>query len=253
MSFDQLTVQIPVHVKSSFIHDAITSLLHQPNPHFLIQIVNMTGNSLGLSAKNIDETVISKVLPLSSVINFGLANCKTKYFARLDYDDVAVYGRFEKQISFLESNPYVDILGTWAGRINEYGEEFSQSDFVIRTPLTQKEIQQKLIYGNAFVHSSVMFRVAKVAAFRYDEKILMAQDYDFWTRTCDRLGMANLPEVLTLYRRHSLQGGELNPKESAKTYQRSRLKYCVRCALSSSERRVIALRELAHFWKFSVN
>ena len=46
--------------------------------------------------------------------NFGIKVSKRKYVAQLDVDDQYHPEKLEKQIEFLEKNPYIDVLGTLA-------------------------------------------------------------------------------------------------------------------------------------------
>lgn len=58
---------------------------------------------------------------LGNALRVGVDNAKYDVVARMDSDDVAVPSRFEKQINYLNSHPYCDVVG---GQITEFiGEE----------------------------------------------------------------------------------------------------------------------------------
>ena len=77
-----------------------------------------------------------------------LKHCKTKYFARMDSDDISLPDRFKFQLNFLEKNNDIDILGTYAIDINEYEEVLRER----KVPLYNNQIINTLFYVNPMIH-----------------------------------------------------------------------------------------------------
>ena len=56
---------------------------------------------------------------------------------------VCAYHRFEKQLSVLENNSNLAVIG---GYMNEFEDETSKSIGIKKVPLSEKEIKQTIIY-----------------------------------------------------------------------------------------------------------
>jgi glycosyltransferase involved in cell wall biosynthesis len=132
-------------------------------------------------------------------LNRGLAEAGGPLLARLDADDRALPERLARQARYLEENPGIGLLGSWANRIDEDGRLRGRI-----TPATApEELARVLMRGNPFVHSSVMFRAElarRLGGFR--PAFRAAEDYDLWLRIAETAATANLPEPLVDYRWH---------------------------------------------------
>ncbi|MBT3252861.1 MAG: glycosyltransferase [Candidatus Marinimicrobia bacterium] len=143
---------------------------------------------------------------LAAALNTSLLQCTTRYYARMDSDDIALPQRFEKQISYLEAHEDVQILGGWA-------KEFSTSEGVANSvlkqmPVDQQEMQNWFHYRNPFIHSTIVFRteVFKNIGY-YDETYLTDQDLELWGRAINaNVQLANIPEVLIYFRTDNVIG-----------------------------------------------
>lgn len=136
---------------------------------------------------------------LAATLNRGIELARGTYIARLDNDDLALPHRLEKQVAFLEANPKVALLGTWAEIY--VGDE--KSGRFHRHPTESKSLKLELLFDNPFVHSSVMYRtdvVRSLGGYRVDRSKRIPEDYEFWSRISRTYELANLPEVHTVYR-----------------------------------------------------
>jgi hypothetical protein len=115
----------------------------------------------------------------------------------MDGDDVALPERFARQVAFLRAHPEVGLLGTACREISASGE-------VLRTitpPGDDRALRRVLIRTNPFTHSSMMFRRTVLdASGWYDERFVVAQDYELWLRMSRLTRLANLDEPLVLRR-----------------------------------------------------
>ncbi|MBC5992319.1 glycosyltransferase [Pontibacter cellulosilyticus] len=135
---------------------------------------------------------------ITKALNIGLSwiqnNLKVKYIARLDCGDTCRYDRFYKQISFLDNNPVVGLLGSWC--------RFESPDGRIKynyiTPVVHSQIMQEMHLRNVFIHPTVIFRSCLIEETgMYPEDYEYVEDYAFfWTMLRVSQG-AILDELLT--------------------------------------------------------
>jgi len=154
--------------------------------------------------------ILNQNMGLSYALNIGLMNCKFEYIARMDTDDICLNDRFEKQLLFFKNNPEVDIVGSFAKRIDENGNITKK----IKVPISNMEIQ-KLIWTCPLIHPSVMFKKSKILAVgNYNPQSGHRQDdYELWFRSAvGGLKFANVPEYLILYRFSNDNLKRNNPK-----------------------------------------
>jgi glycosyltransferase involved in cell wall biosynthesis len=129
----------------------------------------------------------------------GIALLQGRYVALLDADDIALPGRFERQVNRLEAADAPDILG---GAVEVFGDEAGERFF----PSTHAKIKAGLVfYDCPLANPTICMRLAPLreGRLRYTENLAAAEDYALWVDAL-RAGMRfeNLPHVLTRYRRH---------------------------------------------------
>ena len=207
MTHPEVTVVMAVRNGSSFIAEAIGSILTQSLRDFAFVIVDdgssdVTPRILAESASR-DRRVRVVTRPprgLVEALNEGCGLAQTTYIARMDADDVADASRLETQLRTLRGSPNLGLLGTAARLIDSDGRTLGR----LVPPATDREIRELLEKENAFVHSSVMFRrdiFADVGGYR--AVAAHAEDYDLWLRMADVTQLANLENELLAYRVHA--------------------------------------------------
>lgn len=135
---------------------------------------------------------------LTISLNYMISKCKTKYFARMDTDDISEPERFSEQVNFLENNTSIDILGTC-------GVDINQNNLVIghrKVPSEFKNICKILPFVNPVIHPSVMFRTESILSIGgYNSKYRTSQDYALWFEAVAKgLIIHNLKSSLIRYR-----------------------------------------------------
>lgn len=136
---------------------------------------------------------------LAATLNLGISWAHGPYIARQDQDDLALPGRFAKQLAFLEANPDVAMVGTWS---QIYAGDVPTPRYH-RHPGSNEALQLELLFDNPFVHSSMMIRadvLREVGGYCEDKSRQPPEDYELWSRIARQYRVANLPEVLTVYR-----------------------------------------------------
>ncbi|MVF12927.1 glycosyltransferase [Ketobacter sp. MCCC 1A13808] len=132
-------------------------------------------------------------------LNAGLEYCDGKYdyIARLDCGDKCKNNRIQTQVDYLERNPEIYLLGSWAECVDLHGGVVR----ILRPANSYKQIQKGMYVNNMFVHSSVMFRscLIKEVGF-YPVEFEASEDFAYFFKIVKRFKSENLPSVLLEYR-----------------------------------------------------
>ena len=115
-----ITVVMSCYNAERTLHRAIDSVLRQSMSHFRMIIVDdastdRTASILEKYRSNDDRIQIStneSNLGLAASLNKAIRQVDTPWIARMDADDTCHPSRLEKQISFVQRHPHIDILGT---------------------------------------------------------------------------------------------------------------------------------------------
>jgi glycosyltransferase involved in cell wall biosynthesis len=203
----KVSVVMPVRDGARWLHDALDSVIAQTMTDW--ELLAIDDGSSDDTPKILAEfaqrdrrirNIRQSPLGLVAALNRGLADARAPLLARLDADDRALAQRLERQVDHLAAHPEIGLLGTWAVAIDGSGRRHSQ----LRPATQPDELVHILERGNPFVHSSVMFRTAFVRSVGgYRAAFRAAEDYDLFLRISEKTKVANLPEPLVEYRRHS--------------------------------------------------
>ncbi len=135
---------------------------------------------------------------LGRALQCGVLECRYALIARMDTDDIAKSGRFERQLKEFAMDDTLALLGGWI-------EEFSSTPQEIRSirkvPLTQEEIISFAKKRNPFNHVTVMFRKEAVLEAGNYQPMYLCEDYYLWVRMIQkRFIIRNVPEVFVSVR-----------------------------------------------------
>lgn len=199
-----VSVLLPVNNGEEYVEESIRSILSQTYDNFEIIVINdgSTDRSSRI-VNNIDDPRIryyeQNNRGLAAALNFGIRVARGEYLARQDQDDFSLPKRLEKQVSFLESHPDYGMVGTWAG----IWDGRRKTKKVHKHPEESIVLKFRLLFGNPFVHSSMMIRkevFEKVGFYSTDESRQPPEDYELWSRVARVFEVANIPEILHCYR-----------------------------------------------------
>jgi hypothetical protein len=138
-------------------------------------------------------------LGLVAALNYGLAEARAPFLARLDADDRAAPQRLKRQVTVLNDNSSFGLLGSWAQRIDESGRPRGE----LKPETSPQKLADILKRGNPFIHSTIVLRTEIARRLGgYRSAFEAAEDYDLWLRMSEVTVLANLPEPLVQYRRH---------------------------------------------------
>jgi hypothetical protein len=137
---------------------------------------------------------------VAGALNLAASRARGRLLARMDADDVSAPDRLLTQVTFLEREPDIGLVGSWANRIDRSGDGLGQ----IEVPQDDAAIRRQLARSNPILHPTVVMRAELFRqAGGYRRGCRMSEDYDLWLRMADRTGMANIDRPLLDYRIHT--------------------------------------------------
>lgn len=199
-----VSVILPVYNGMPYLSGAIESVLTQSFEEFELIIIND-------GSKDDSEKIIIKINDsrthyvtqqnkgLASTLNTGINLSKGKFIARLDQDDLMLQSRLAKQVEYLKLHPDCAMVGTWS-EIWVGDKPTSRGHW---HPACCDALRLELLFDNPFVHSSVMIRadvLRDVGGYSVDKLRQPPEDYELWSRVARKYQVANITEVLTVYR-----------------------------------------------------
>lgn len=232
----KFSVLIPVFYRANpiFFRESLDSILEFQSckPSEVVIIVD------GTPTEPLEEIIASYKLAYSNVLKVkilpehcgtgyalkvGVEHCSNEIIARMDADDIAVYYRFEKQLSFMKNHQNVTVLG---GLIEEFSD--TQGDLMqYRTvPKSHCDIVQFAKFRCPVNHPTVMFRKSAILAVgNYSKEYLYKEDYQLWVRLLSQgYQFHNMQEVL-LHFRFQNKGKGIVKKRSGLRYAISEVKF----------------------------
>jgi len=201
-----ISVVMSMYNQEKYVQESIESVLNQTFTDFELIVIDdgSTDTSPQIVTKFTDPRIRyfsnGRNLGIVATSNRGLGLAQGKYIARIDSDDLAHAERFELQVKFLESRPEIGLVGSYFETIEDYPR-------TMFTPVQPEEIEDTLMVGNCFGHSTIMFRreLFQLHNLTYPQVGGGAEDYAFYLRCIPFVKMANIPKVLVYYRVHQQQ------------------------------------------------
>jgi glycosyltransferase involved in cell wall biosynthesis len=236
-----ISVVMPVYNAKRYVAEAIESILGQTFRDFEFLIIDdgSTDGSLAILKRYAAQD--SRIRLWSGPnegyaprLNEMLHQARGDLIARMDADDVALPGRFARQVEFLRNHPEVDVVGGARENIDSKGRFLCVS----REGEDHDYIQSQLLNGTCPIcHPSVVMRLKAVLAVGgYRPDMMPAEDADLWLRMGERGLLANLADVVVRYREHESSVSSLRNEEQCQLFQVAANEAC--------DRRGIPRREL---------
>lgn len=201
------SVLLPVYnTNSDHLRAAIDSVLAQTFSDFELLIYNDAS-----SLASVDQTVRSykdeRIRYICGQDNLGIARVRNllidlaqgEYLVVMDHDDICLPDRIRKQIDYMDQNPRVGVCGTAHRR---FGNFFKNK--TIRYPQSDSDIRASLFFKNVLHHPSAVMRKSVLIdnGIKYDADFVSANDRLLFVEISRHAELANLPDVLCLYRLH---------------------------------------------------
>ncbi|MFK4766374.1 glycosyltransferase family 2 protein [Desulfobaculum sp. SPO524] len=195
-----VSIIMSVYNGEKFLANSIKSILAQSFPDFELWVANDGSQDDSLSVLKHFARIDARVryvnqdnIGLTKSLNRMLRLISGKYIARLDADDLWFPEKLALQVSRMEQNAALGVLGTGAIYIDAAG----MNTGVVKTITGERIVRRTLACYNPILHSSVIMR-AKVVLVNggYDDRYDCAQDYDLWLRMAHSWALDNLSQPL---------------------------------------------------------
>lgn len=227
MNTPLVSVVVPVHNGAHWLGETLVSLSAQTYPHFEIILVNdaSTDNLTDVLNRHHDDRLhvvhLEKNVGVSAARNQGIEEAKGDFIAFCDADDLCMPYRFVRQVEFLMKNADVQLCGSAFTCFDTEDRE------TVMNPTADATIKMALTQGNCFGLSTVMARAKVLKENRFSPTLVVAEDYDLWTRLAAAgAGLANLPESLIRYRWHEQQASRDKSAHLDQAARKIRGLYC---------------------------
>lgn len=145
---------------------------------------------------------------LGNALNIGLTHCSNEWVFRMDTDDICLPDRFEKQISYIQENPHISLIG---GNTKEFSEDMSNSNGQRNVACEHNDIIKLAKRRNPFNHMTVAFKKSAVLAVGGYQHHLYMEDYNLWLRM-----------IAAGYKTHNLQDVLVNVRAGSSMISRRR-------------------------------
>jgi len=192
-----VSVLTTVYNAEEYLNMAIDSILLQTYKNFEFILIDdgSSDHSVHIIKAYSDpriKLISQKNQGLQTSLNRGISIAKGKYIARMDHDDISYPTRLEKQVSFLENNEEIAVVGSSFDIIDTDSGIVGASYHLDR----DEDIRIEFLVRNPFGHGTMMIRkkiLEDVGGYDINEPV---EDYDIWWRIAKAYKVANIPEML---------------------------------------------------------
>lgn len=206
MSGVAVTVLLPVYNGEAYVAKAIESILTQSYRDFELLVIDdgSQDSTPEILARYLNADPRVRVLRhdnhgVGYTLNRGMREARGRYIAELGADDLALPGRLEKQVAFMEEHPDYVAVGGYLRIVGPQDRPIGLRSY----PTTDERLRACMLLYNPFGSPAIMYRRDDaLAAGGYTARFATCEDYDFLLRLAKRGKVANLPEPLTAYRLH---------------------------------------------------
>ncbi len=191
------------HRDGEFLRSAIASILAQTFRDFELLLVD---NGSRISAESLGEAGqdprlrwvrLARDDGIGVAANAGVAGARGDFIAMMDYDDLALPHRLERQVAALQADPQLGLVSARADRIDGTGRPIKGDVFTLLAP---DEFLAYAQYAAPVIHPVAMGRRELFAAIPFRPQFRYTSELDFYARAVERWRLAVLPEVLLHYR-----------------------------------------------------
>lgn len=200
----RVSIVMPVYNGEDFLREAIDSILNQTYSDWEFLIINEFGSNEEATAILYDyadkEPRIKLIqnnhrLGIAASLNVGLKSATGEYIARMDADDISMPERLENQVAYMDAHPEIAMCGT---RVEVFGDK--KFDWSVET--NPDQIATDILFYSPCIHPTIMMRTAFMRDnnLEYNEQYRATEDYDLFSRICEKGQVANVDKVLFRYR-----------------------------------------------------
>lgn len=215
---------------------SLDSIIHQTLPPAEIILIKD-----GPLSKELDDVITSyeqeypnlfKIISLSenkglgTALAIGVEKCSYELIARMDTDDIARKDRFEKQITFMQTHPEIDVVGSNVAEFENDPEKIVSYRILPEFPEEIRKFGKKRCPVN---HPTIIYRKSSVlhtGNYKPVKHNTGFEDYYLWMRMLNQgMNFYNMQECLV----YSRIGNDMIGRRHGHTYFKSELN-CFRLA-----------------------
>lgn len=189
-----VTIAIPIYNAEEYLAFAIQSVINQTYKDWVLLLMCDGSTDRSTAIANEFAKKDSRIKVVDDGINRGLIYrlnqsvqmTTSKYYARMDADDIMYITRIEEQVRYMEEHTDVDVLGASMmiidNKNNILDSEYKVGEFV------------------KFIHPTVMGKASWFKANSYSDWALRAEDFELWHRTVSKSNFYEMGKPLLFYR-----------------------------------------------------
>ena len=204
----RVSIIMSVFNGEKYLNKAIDSILNQIYSDFEFIIINdrSTDKTHDILKSYTDpriRVVNQNNMGLIQSLNRGIYLAIGEYIARQDADDISLPERIKEQVKIMDNDPKIVLLGSFCYLIDD-NDDIKKIE---KYPQTDTQIRWKMIFVNAFCHTSMMIRSKTIKNMNlfYSENDLHAEDYGLWSEVMKYGSCYNIDKPLVKYRAHPNQ------------------------------------------------
>jgi glycosyltransferase involved in cell wall biosynthesis len=199
-----VSILLPCYNVERYVDNCINSIIAQTYTNFELIIIDdgSIDKTNSVIKRYSDPRIIlirnDQNEGIVAVLNKGIKIAKGQYVARIDADDIMRIDRLEKQVSFLEREKDISIVGSWTKIIDTHGRLID----LMQYPLDDATIKNTMLFCNPFCHPAVMIRSEVIKKIKYSSRYPNCEDFHLWFLISRKYKMANIADYLTCHRVH---------------------------------------------------
>ena len=214
----KVSVVMCVYNHEKFVSESIESVINQTYQdwEFIITNDGSTDRTLDIIKQYDDPRItlfsFDKNTGARVARNNSIKHAKGEYIAVINSDDVWLLNKLEKQVNFLDANPDIGAVFTYASFINDQSEDIGYEHhygkiFIQHNRNRFEWLRDFFVGGNCLCHPSVLIRkICHEALGLYDERLGQLADFDMWIRLVTKYQIHILVENLVKFRLLKNQG-----------------------------------------------
>jgi glycosyltransferase involved in cell wall biosynthesis len=199
----RVSVVLPARDGMPYLREAVGSILGQTFVDFELLVIDDASRDgtveflAGIADPRVRTIRAADALGLVAAHAFGVASTSSELVALMGQDDIAEPTRLARQVALLDSEPSVDLVGSWCSMIDLDGRRLGALHYAV----TPEEIRARIVRNTQVPVPSMVFRRAAYdAAGGFTADCDYAFDYDLVACLARRSAVANVPEELVRVR-----------------------------------------------------
>ncbi len=243
MSTPLVSFLLPTYNSASTLGSALDSLADQTEKDHEVVVVDdgSTDGTAALLASRAGRRLrVVRIdhAGLLAALNRGLAECRGRYVARMDADDLCMPDRLERQLEVAEADAGVSVVGTQVEVFSdgEVAEGFRRYVEWQNSLVRHEEICREIFIESPIAHPSALLRREELLALGAYEERGWAEDYDLWLRyhAADRR-FAKVAAPLLRWREHPGRATRTDGRYSVENFLRAKAHYLARGPLQGRD------------------